>query len=112
VNLLGEMRVTAFYNESGHLELLKRHISYSGTLSSPVSGKSVPHEGHATLTIDPQAQTTTFTGLYHATVLPGEGMVYRSTGIIVVDDAGTIEFVGGPHDYHLQETEQLCAALS
>jgi hypothetical protein len=39
-------------------------------------------------------------------------MVYRSTGIIVVDDAGTIEFVGGPHDYHLQETEQLCAALS
>ena len=112
VILQGEMRVNAFYDESGQLELLKRHISYSGTLNSPVTGKSVPHEGHATLTIDYQAHTTTITGLYHATVLPREGMVYSSTGIIVVDDDGTIEFVGGPHDYHLHETDRLCAALS
>ena len=112
VTLQGEMRVNAFYDATGQLDLLKRHISYSGTLSSPVTGKSVPHEGQATLTIDPQANTTTFTGLYHATVLPGEGMVFRSTGIIVVADNGSISFVGGPHDYYLQETEQLCAALS
>jgi hypothetical protein len=112
VNLQGEMRVNAFYDESGQLELLKRHISYSGTLSSPVTGTSVPHEGHATLTFDYQTNTTTITGLYHATVLPEGGKIFSSAGIIVLAGDGSITFVAGPHDYHLGETEQLCTALS
>ena len=112
VNLQGEMRVNAFYNEMGQLELLKRHISYSGTLSSPVTGISVPHEGNATLTIDFLDNTTTITGLYHATVLPGQGVVFLDAGIVVVEADGTVSFVGGPHDYYLEETDQLCAALS
>ena len=112
VTLLGQMRVTAFYDENGQLDLMKRHISFSGTLSSPPTGKSVPHEGHATLTIDPQTNTTTITGLYHYTVLPGVGMVFLDAGIVVVAADGSISFVAGPHDYYLRATEQLCAALS
>ena len=112
VTLQGEMRVNAFYDESGQLELLKRHIAFSGALSSQVTEKSVPHKGKATLTIDYQTNTTTITGLYHATVVPGEGKIFSSAGVIVLASDGSIIFVAGPHDYHLQETEQLCSALS
>jgi|GEM_PF-2401430 len=111
VNLQGEMKVNAFYNESGQGTLLKRHISFSGTLSSPVTGKAVPHEGHATITIDFLTNTMTTTGLLHHTVLPGEGVVFLDAGIIAITD-GAISFVGGPHEFYLQETQGLCAALS
>jgi hypothetical protein len=112
VALQGEMKVNAFYSESGQLELLKRHISFSGTLSSPVTDKSVPHLGNAVLTIDPIAGTTTITGLYHYTVLPGQGMVFVDAGIVVVNADGAVAFSGGPHDYYEAVTQQLCAALS
>ena len=60
------MRVNAFYDANGQLDLLTWHISYSGTLSSPLSGKSVPHIGHATLTINPQRGVALYdsVGLY------------------------------------------------
>lgn len=112
VTLGGEMKVNAFYSETGQLELLKRHISYSGKLSSPVTGKSVPHLGNAILTIDPLAGTTTITGLYHYTVLPGQGMIFLDAGIVAVNADGTVAFSGGPHDYYEAATQQLCAALS
>ena len=111
VTLQGEMRVTTFYDESGQGTLLKRHISFSGTLSSPVTGKSVPHEGHATITLDFLTNTTTTTGLLHHTVLPGQGVVFLDAGIIAITD-GAISFVGGPHEFYLQETQGLCAPLS
>ncbi len=91
---------------------MQRHIAYSGTLSSPVTGESVPHEGHAVLRIDPQAGSATITGLYHFTVLPGEGMVCLDAGIVEVAADGTPTFVGGPHDFYLQNVQELCTALS
>ena len=67
--------------------------------------------GNAILTIDPLAGTTTITGLYHYTVLPGVGMVFLDAGIVVVHADDTIDFSGGPHDYYFGTTQQLCAAL-
>ncbi len=47
------MRVSASYDANGQLVLLTGHINSSDRLSSPVSGKSAPHIGNATLTMSP-----------------------------------------------------------
>ena len=39
------MRVSAFYDANGQLDLLTRHIGFSGTLSSPVSGNQYLIQG-------------------------------------------------------------------
>jgi hypothetical protein len=111
VNLEGERRFMTVYDEAGQAVLSRRHLSFNGTLSSPVTSQSVPHIGHATITDDFQENTSTITGLLHYTVLPGQGMIFIDAGIIVITE-GEISFVGGPHQSFAHETDALCAALA
>ena len=58
------MRVSASYDANGQLVLLTGHISSSDRLSSPVSGKSAPHIGNATMNPHGCVSVSDAVGLY------------------------------------------------
>lgn len=109
--------MTAFYDESGNLDRRIRHSSYQGVLVNSVSGATVPHVGRFTIVDDLEAQTTTITGALSHTVIPGEGLVWRNIGRIVISTAnGAVLFEAGEHGTWdvLNDpaiAAELCAAL-
>ncbi len=117
VDLSGERRITAFYDASGTLERRIRHATFSGTLSNSVTGATVPHQGHFTAVDDLGAGTSAITGRLSRTVLPGEGVVWRNIGRVVLSSAnGAVLFEAGEHGTWAVLTdpsaaEELCTAL-
>ena len=65
-------RTESFYDNAGALALVRRHMTFNGTLLNISSGVSVPYQGEATITIDIAAGTRTVTGQTRRTDLPGE----------------------------------------
>ena len=118
VNLAGERKITAFYNESGALERRIRHSTYVGTLVNSLSGTTVPHVGHFTIFDDLVAGTSTITGMLSRTVVGGEGIVWRNIGRIVLSTSnGSVLFEAGEHGTWDVLTDpgvaaELCAALA
>lgn len=98
VNLTGERRFTAFYDDEGTLVRRVRHATYSGTLINSVTGAAVPHEGRFNMIEDFAAGTLTITGMLSRTVVPGEGLVWRNIGRIVLAlQGGGVLFEAGEH---------------
>jgi hypothetical protein len=117
VNLAGERRISAFYDESGTLQRRIRHSSYVGTLVNSVTGATVPHIGAFTIFDDPLNATSTITGMLSRTVIEGDGMVWRNIGRIETSLAnGSVLFEAGEHGTWDVLTDpgiatDLCAAL-
>jgi hypothetical protein len=117
VNLSGDRKVTAFYDANGTLDRRLRHSSYEGTLINSVSGASVPHVGHFTISEDFGDGTSTITGMLSRTVVAGEGLVWRNIGRIQLSLVnGAILFEAGEHGTWDVLTDpgvaaDLCAAL-
>jgi hypothetical protein len=65
-------RTESFYDDSGALALVRRHMTFDGTLLNVATGVSVPYEGEATITLDFAAGTRTVTGQTRRTDLPGQ----------------------------------------
>ena len=65
-------RTESFYGDTGALVLVRRHMTFAGTLLNVSTGLSVPYQGEATITIDIAAGTRTVTGQTRRTDLPGE----------------------------------------
>jgi len=119
VSLSGERRFMYVYDEAGSLVRRVRHVTFSGTLSSAITGASVPHVGHFTVIDDYLAGTSTITGMLSRTVVPGEGVIWRNVGrIVVAMNGGTVLAEAGDHDTwavlagDLSASGSLCAALS
>jgi hypothetical protein len=118
VFLTRERQSKSVYDANGALVQVTRHVTFSGNLFNSVTGASVPHEGHFTITDDILAGTSTITGMLSRTVVDGEGLVWRNIGRVVLrlgtpnvlfeaGDFGTYAVIGGD----ASAAAELCAAL-
>lgn len=88
-------RTQSFYSAAGALTLMRRHMTFSGTLLNVATGVVVPYQGEATITVDVAAGTRTVTGQTRRTDLPGEPpllasgrTVFALAGPTVLDESG------------------------
>ena len=65
-------RTESFRDKTGALALVRRHMTFTGTLVNVSTGVSVPYRGEATITLNFGAGTRTVTGQTRRTDLPGE----------------------------------------
>ena len=117
VELAGEREFRFVYDAGGALVERDRHISYEGRLSNSVTGATVPHVGSFAVVDDFVAGTSTITGMLSRTVVPGEGLIWRNIGRVVLSLAsGAVLFEAGEHGTYdvggdPSVAAQLCAAL-
>jgi hypothetical protein len=104
-------RITTFHDAAGAPIRIVLHVTGSGTLSNPLTGKSLPDEGHFTRTVDLVAGTTTFTGNLRVDTAPGAGVVYQVVGRITFGPDGSLQFEAGPHDDLDGNLGGICAYL-
>ena len=104
-------RITTFYDAAGAPIRIVFHVTGIGTLSNPLTGKSLPDEGHFTRTTDLVAGTTTFSGSLRVDTAPGFGAVYQVVGRITFGPDGSLQFEAGPHDDLDGNLGAICAYL-
>jgi hypothetical protein len=105
-------RITTFYDAAGAPIRMVLHVTGSGTLSNPLSGKSLPDEGHFTRTIDLVTGTATFSGAMRVDTAPGVGVVFQAVGRVTFGPDGSIQFEAGPHDDLDGNLGAICADLA
>ncbi len=109
VTYTGTRRFIRFYDETGTLQMERRHVRFTGTVFNSDTGTSVPYQGRFTRTFDAVARTVTFTGLRLQVVLPGQGVVALDAGTEVLSFPDLETLVErGPHSFH----ERICAVLA
>jgi hypothetical protein len=108
----GSRRITTFVDGAGTPIKVVLHVTAAGTLSNPLTGISLPDDGHFTRTIDLVAGTTTFTGALRVDTAPGVGVVFRVVGKVVFGLDGSVQFEAGPHDDLDGNFGALCAYLA
>lgn len=89
-------RTETFHDDSGAVALVRRHMTFSGTLLNVSSGVSVPYQGEATITLDFAAGTRTVTGQTRRTDLPDQPPLLASGRTVyalagpptVIDESG------------------------
>jgi hypothetical protein len=89
-------RTTTFYDDAGSPVRIVRHIDSSGTLSNPLTGKTLSDAGTLVITVDLVAGTTSYAGKLRVDTAPGEGVVFQVVGRVVFAPDGT--FTGGQFD--------------
>jgi hypothetical protein len=89
-------RTTTFYDDAGTPVRIVRHIDSTGTLSNPLTGKTLTDAGNFIVTVDLDAGTTAYAGQLRVDTAPGEGVVFQVVGRVVFALEGT--FTGGQFD--------------
>jgi len=89
-------RTTTFYDDAGSPIRISRHIDSTGTLSNPLTGKTLPDAGTFMITVDLVAATTAYAGKLRVDTAPGEGVLFQVVGRVVLAPDGT--FTGGQFD--------------
>jgi hypothetical protein len=103
---------TTFYDSDGNPIRIARHLSYAGSLSNPLTTKSLPDEGNVLVTIDLVAGTTTFDGKGRVDTVPGLGVIFHVSGRMMFDAEGDLVFEAGPHDDLDNNLGRLCSYLA
>jgi hypothetical protein len=106
-----ERTTTTFYDEAGTALRTVSHIHADGTLSNPLTGKSIPDSGDFKVTVDLATGATTTEGRTNVATSPGDGIVYQVVGHLVLS-SGDILFEAGPHDDADGTFDALCAYLA
>ena len=104
-------RITTFYDAAGNPIRVVAHVTAAGTLTDPLTGISVPDNGHFTVTSDLVAGTRTFTGALRVDTAPGAGVVFHVSGKVEFGPDGSIQLEAGPHDDLDGNLGPLCAYL-
>jgi hypothetical protein len=107
----GSRRISTFYDAAGAPIRIVLHVTATGTLSNPLTGKSLPDVGHFTRTVDLVAGTTTFSGSLRVDTAPGVGVVYQVVGRVTFGPDGSIQLEAGPHDDLDVNLGAICAYL-
>jgi hypothetical protein len=79
----GTRHVEQFSDASGRVVLLRRHVTFAGTLTNMTTGETVPYIGDFTVTLDFVANTSTSSGLLRETVVPGHPPIIAAGRIVV-----------------------------
>jgi hypothetical protein len=111
LELDGSRRITTFYDDAGAPIRIVLHVAATGTLSNPLTGKSLPDDGHFTRTVDLVAGTTTFTGSLRVDTASGAGVIYQVVGRIMFGPDGSLQFEAGPHDDLDGNLDAICTYL-
>jgi len=104
-------RITTFVDSDGNPIRIATHVTGIGTMSNPLTGKSLPDADHFTVTVDVLNGTRTFTGDVRVDTAPGAGRVFRAVGRLVFGPDGSVLFESAPHDDLDGNTDALCAYL-
>ena len=106
-----ERTTTTFYDEAGTALRTVSHIHADGTLSNPLTSKSIPDSGEFKVTVDLATGATTTEGKTNVATTPGDGIVYQVVGRLVLS-SGDILFEAGPHDDADGTYDALCGYLA
>ena len=102
---------TTFYDQAGTAVRTVSHVRSEGTLSNPLTGKSIADTGDFKITFDLLAGERTTDGASSVATAPGLGVIYHSTGHLVFNPDGSIS-EGGPHDDIDGNYGALCSYLT
>jgi len=102
---------TTFYDDQGTPVRIVSHVHADGTLSNPLTGKSLPDSGDFKVTVDLATSETTTEGKTNVATSPGDGVVYQVVGRLVLS-SGEIVFEAGPHDDADGTYDALCSYLA
>ena len=103
-------RVIVFFDNEGNPVRFQIHANFRGIVTNSMTGTSVSDRGGLTLFVDFAEGTTAFVGKLFGITIPGEGIAVLDAGNIVFDADFNVIFVGGPHQFLLDETI-LCEAV-
>jgi hypothetical protein len=113
-NVIGDFdlvrRQTTFYSQDGMSVRFTVHVTFGGTVSNSVTGKSIPVTGVGYQTIDLITGERSTRGSSWHMVVPGTGTVELAAGHIVFDAAMNLIIAAGRLDG--QVNAELCDALS
>ena len=103
---------TTFYDQSDQPIRTVQHVHADGTLSNPLTGKSLSDSGVFNVTVDLLTGERTIDGRVSKATSPGEGVVYEAVGRLVFAPDGTVAFEAGPHDDADNDYGDLCNYLA
>jgi len=102
---------TTFYDSAGTPITRVFHIHSDGTLSNPLTGKSIADSGDFKRTVDLVTGEITLDGKVNVATAPGGGVVYQGVGRLSLMPDGIV-FEGGPHDDADGTFQALCDYLA
>jgi hypothetical protein len=102
---------TTFYDSDGTAIRMAQHVHADGTLSNPLTGKTLADSGDFKVIVDLITGQRTIDGKINAATAPGAGVVYQAVGRLAFDPDGAI-FEAGPHDDADNDFGALCAYLA
>ena len=104
-------RITSFVDSDGNPSRIVTHVTGIGTMTNPLTGKSLPDANHFTVTVDLVNGTRTFTGDVRVDTAPGAGRVFRAVGRLAFGPDASVLFESAPHDDLDGSIDALCAYL-
>jgi hypothetical protein len=105
-----ERTTTTFYDDAGIAIRTVSHVHSDGTLSNPLTHKSIADSGDFKVSVDLATDELTMEGKVNMATSPGGGVVYQSVGRLVLGPDG-VEFEAGPHDDADGDFDALCSFL-
>ena len=107
-------RTETFFDGSTPV-LIRRHVQGGGIVWLNSTGSSLPYDADFTSTMDLLAHTNTITGQWAHVIIPGSGVIFKNSGLLVQDLTTRPPLVvdeSNAHDsFDPGGVAQLCAAL-
>jgi hypothetical protein len=105
--------VTDFYDNSGTLLREVVHVTFVGSETNDVNGKSVPVNGQRHIVFDFVNGTITETGVLRHVTVQGQGIILHESGRVVVDlETEELLFEAGPKELFQGDLTALCEVLA
>ncbi len=104
--------VMTFYDSDGAIVRQVTHVHFTGTLTNPATGKSIPDEGNQVVIVDRTDGTTATIGRVRVVTVPGEGEILAQVGRVVRDAAGNVIFIAGQQDFQTGNFDEFCTHMA
>jgi hypothetical protein len=110
---------TLRYDSSGNLVELSSRVDRDLTLTSAGTGRTARYMGSQTISVTPSTPgdldtaIVTKTGLTSAVIVPGQGIVYQSSGNVTFGADGSLSFHGHHDEFQgVDLVSEVCSALA
>ena len=102
---------TTFFGDAGTAIRTVQHVHADGTLSNPLTGKSLADSGDFKITVDLTTGERNIVGNLNTATIPGGGVIFHAVGRLAFEPDGSI-FEAGPHDDADNNFGSLCDYLA